>query len=179
MSRPTYQRASSTNLRPGTAPGALEGKLAIVSVLSRTIFYPFDTIVQIVGRVSGAERVSCCPNLLCCVSCLPLKNHIESPLYRLQERLEVRLQNPTVPRFELRRISKGIGAAIAQNLASKGSSLVIGYTSDSSSEPSAQLAASLMSSHGVNAIAVQADMGHPQGPAHLISTAKTHFAHPR
>lgn len=73
----------------------------------------------------------------------------------------------------------GIGAAIARNLATKGASLVLGYTSDSSSEPSAQLASSLKSVYGINATAVQADMGNPQGPAHLIMTAKNHFAHPR
>ena len=73
----------------------------------------------------------------------------------------------------------GIGAAIARNLASKGASLVLGYTSDSSSEPSAKLASSLEESYGIAAIAVQADMGNPQGPAHLITTAKNHFAHPR
>ncbi|CAF9931152.1 MAG: hypothetical protein ALECFALPRED_004942 [Alectoria fallacina] len=108
MSRPLYERASSTTLRPGTTARALEGKLAVVT---------------------GGSR--------------------------------------------------GIGAAIAHNLASKGASLVLGYTSDSSSEPSARLASSLESSHDINAIAVQADMGNPQGPAHLITTARNHFAHPR
>ena len=74
---------------------------------------------------------------------------------------------------------EGIGASIALRLASKGASLILGYTSDSSSEPTAKLASSLESSHNIKAIAVQADMGHSQGPAHLITTAKTHFAHPR
>lgn len=76
-------------------------------------------------------------------------------------------------------LPSGIGTAIARNLASKGASLVLGYTSDSSSEPTANLADSLESSHGISSLTVQADMGHPNGPAHLISSAKNYFAHPR
>ncbi|KAL2041069.1 hypothetical protein N7G274_006013 [Stereocaulon virgatum] len=75
--------------------------------------------------------------------------------------------------------SRGIGAAIARNLASKGASLILGYTSDSSAEPTAKLASSLESSHGISVLAVQADMGNSNGPAHLISSAKNHFSHPR
>ena len=73
----------------------------------------------------------------------------------------------------------GIGAAIARNLAEKGASLILGYTSDSSADLSSKLASSLESTHGINALAVQADMGNPNGPAHLITTAKNHFSHPR
>lgn len=76
-------------------------------------------------------------------------------------------------------LTPGIGAAVARNFASKGASLVLGYTSDSSSEPTAKLASSLESSHGISVLAVQADMGNAKGPAHLISSAKNHFAHPR
>ncbi|MCJ1454969.1 hypothetical protein MMC28_005322 [Mycoblastus sanguinarius] len=108
MSRPSYHRASSTNLKGNTIARPLEGKLAIIT---------------------GGSR--------------------------------------------------GIGAAIARNLASKGASLVLGYTSDSSAEMSSNLASSLESSHGINTLAIQADIGHPNGPAHLINTAKNHFSHPR
>ena len=51
----------------------------------------------------------------------------------------------------------GIGAAIARNLASKGASLVLGYTSDKSAEPTTNLCNELESSHGINALGVQAD----------------------
>lgn len=85
------------------------------------------------------------------------------------------------PSFFRNRSSKssGIGAAIARNFAKKGASLVIGYTSDSSAEISSQLASSLESAHGIKALAVQADMGKPTGPGHLVATAKNHFSHPR
>ena len=76
-------------------------------------------------------------------------------------------------------IFSGIGAAIARNLARKGASLVLGYTSDSSTEPSTTFASSLENDHSIKALAVQADLGNPNGPAHLISTAKNHFSHPR
>ncbi|KAL6714988.1 hypothetical protein ACLMJK_007248 [Lecanora helva] len=108
MSRPGYQRASSTNLSRATSARSLEGKLAIVT---------------------GGSR--------------------------------------------------GIGAAIARNLATKGASLILGYTSDKSTKQTTELASSLKSSHCVNVLAVQADMGNPNGPAHLINTAKNHFSHPR
>lgn len=41
------------------------------------------------------------------------------------------------------------------------------------------MATNLENSHGINVIAVQADMGNPNGPAHLVTTAKNHFSHPR
>ena len=57
--------------------------------------------------------------------------------------------------------------------------MVLNYTSDSSSEPTAQLASSLESAYSIKAIPVQADMGSASGPAHLIATAKNHFSHPK
>lgn len=75
--------------------------------------------------------------------------------------------------------SRGIGAAIAKNLANKGASLILGYTSDSSAAPSNKLASTLGNEHGINALAVQADMGNPKGPDHIVSTARNHFSHPR
>ena len=76
-------------------------------------------------------------------------------------------------------INIGIGAAIARNLASKGASCVLGYTSDKSAQTTDQLVSELKETHGVTAVGVQADMGNPNGPAHIVNTAKTHFSHPR
>ena len=73
----------------------------------------------------------------------------------------------------------GIGAAIAQNLASKGCSVVLNYTSDSSTDKAEQIASDIRSTHGVNAITAQADIGDPAGPAHLVFLAKNHFSHPK
>ncbi|RDW60883.1 hypothetical protein BP6252_12266 [Coleophoma cylindrospora] len=75
--------------------------------------------------------------------------------------------------------SRGIGAAIAQNLASKGASLVLNYTSDSSEKATQELSESLSSEYGVPTFVVQADMGSPAGPEHLIATTKNHFSHPK
>ncbi|KAF1347858.1 hypothetical protein BDV97DRAFT_356148 [Delphinella strobiligena] len=75
--------------------------------------------------------------------------------------------------------SRGIGAAICENLASKGCSLIMNYTSDSSTTKTAELASHLSSTHNIKALPVQADMGSPAGPAHLISVALNHFAHPK
>ncbi|TVY38415.1 L-xylulose reductase [Lachnellula subtilissima] len=75
--------------------------------------------------------------------------------------------------------SRGIGLAIAHNLASKGASIVLNYTSDSSSAASAQLSETLTQEHGVQCFVIQADMGTPNGPAHIITSAKNHFSHPK
>ncbi|KAI9883184.1 MAG: hypothetical protein M1823_005041 [Watsoniomyces obsoletus] len=75
--------------------------------------------------------------------------------------------------------SRGIGAAICHNLASKGCSLLFNYTSDSSSSLSAELASELESTHGVRVKTIQADMGSESGPRLIISTAKNHFSHPK
>lgn len=108
MSRPGYQRASSTNLTGNTEARPLEGKL---------------------GIITGGSR--------------------------------------------------GIGAAIARNLASKGCSLVLNYTSDSSSERTSNLVSDLQNQHAIRTLAVQADLGSPAGPAYLIETARNHFSHPK
>ncbi|KAL0942801.1 3-oxoacyl-(acyl-carrier-protein) reductase [Colletotrichum truncatum] len=71
--------------------------------------------------------------------------------------------------------SRGIGIAIAENLASKGCNLVLGYTSPSSKAPAEQLAADLRAKHNIQALPVQADMGDPTGPRSLVETAKAHF----
>ncbi|KAL8785555.1 MAG: hypothetical protein Q9213_003303 [Squamulea squamosa] len=75
--------------------------------------------------------------------------------------------------------SRGIGAAIATNLASKGAHLVLNYTSDSSAQKCEDLSSSLQAEHNVRVLPVQADLGDPNGPAHLIATAKNNFAHPK
>ncbi|KAL9611630.1 MAG: hypothetical protein Q9167_003745 [Letrouitia subvulpina] len=75
--------------------------------------------------------------------------------------------------------SRGIGASVARSLASKGSSVVLNFTSESSAEKTSALASSLESEYGIKALAVQANMGDPAGPSHLITTAKNHFSHPK
>ncbi|KAL2269155.1 hypothetical protein VTJ83DRAFT_4001 [Remersonia thermophila] len=71
--------------------------------------------------------------------------------------------------------SRGIGAAIAENLASKGCQLVLNYTSSSSTDAANALAGRLSSAHGIRAVAVQADVGTPEGAASLIESARQHF----
>lgn len=75
--------------------------------------------------------------------------------------------------------SRGIGAAVCENLAAKGASLILNYTSDGSAERTAALAQKLHDEHHVQTLAVQADMGNVNGPAHIINMAKNNFAHPR
>jgi len=75
--------------------------------------------------------------------------------------------------------SRGIGAAITKNLASKGATLILNYTSDSSAKPTETLAAELKEEYGIATLPVQADLGSKTGPAHLITTAKNHFSHPK
>ncbi|EMC97121.1 hypothetical protein BAUCODRAFT_106429 [Baudoinia panamericana UAMH 10762] len=75
--------------------------------------------------------------------------------------------------------SRGIGAATCENLASKGASLIINYTSDSSAEKTQKLAEQLQADHGVRCLSVQADMGTDNGPAHIVAMAKNNLAHPK
>ncbi|KAG4436860.1 hypothetical protein IFR05_007666 [Cadophora sp. M221] len=75
--------------------------------------------------------------------------------------------------------SRGIGEAIAHNLASKGANLILNYTSDSSSKATADLSSLLTDEYGVTCLVIQADMGLPTGPAHIVNTAKNHFSHPK
>ncbi|KAK2015298.1 short-chain dehydrogenase [Colletotrichum eremochloae] len=71
--------------------------------------------------------------------------------------------------------SRGIGVAIAENLAAKGCNLILGYTSPSSKTSAEQLAADLQTKHNIQTLAVQADMGTIEGPKSLVATAKSHF----
>ncbi|KAL8841041.1 MAG: hypothetical protein Q9170_001066 [Blastenia crenularia] len=75
--------------------------------------------------------------------------------------------------------ARGIGAAVAKNLASKGAHVVLNYTSDASAERTDSLGSSLQAEHHVRTLAVQADLGDPNGPAHLIATVKNNFSHPK
>lgn len=75
--------------------------------------------------------------------------------------------------------SRGIGAAVCENLAAKGASLILNYTSDQSAERTAELAKKLHDEHQVQTLSVQADMGNINGPAHIVNMAKNNFAHPR
>ncbi|TPX06896.1 uncharacterized protein E0L32_002392 [Thyridium curvatum] len=77
--------------------------------------------------------------------------------------------------------SRGIGAAIAENLASKGANIVVNHTSPSSAEPAAALAARLSAAHSVKTLVIRADLGTPDGPAQLVSRLLSALAadHPR
>jgi len=74
---------------------------------------------------------------------------------------------------------RGIGVAICHNLAKKGCSLILSYTSDSSAAPAEELASQLQKEYGVKAVPVQADLGSEKGPEYLISMAKSSFQHPK
>ena len=70
----------------------------------------------------------------------------------------------------------GIGAAIAENLASKGCNVVLNYTSHSSTALTQELSKKLESKYGVQTLGVQADLGTPHGPAALVEAARAHFS---
>ncbi|KUJ17128.1 NAD(P)-binding protein [Mollisia scopiformis] len=73
--------------------------------------------------------------------------------------------------------SRGIGAAIARNLASKGSSIALNFTSDSSAAHCEALRKELESQYPVKCLSVKADIGTPFGPASLVEAIKSHFNH--
>ncbi|RMZ78149.1 hypothetical protein DV738_g4039, partial [Chaetothyriales sp. CBS 135597] len=76
--------------------------------------------------------------------------------------------------------SRGIGAAIARNLAAKGCALLLVYTSDSSTEPTKVLCQQFRSEHQVVCEAVQADLSDPtQSAPQIVSAAKSKFSHPQ
>lgn len=72
--------------------------------------------------------------------------------------------------------SRSIGAAIAENLASKGCNLVLNYTSRSSTALTKELSKKLEGKYGIQTVGVQADLGTPQGPLALIEATKKHFS---
>jgi NAD(P)-dependent dehydrogenase (short-subunit alcohol dehydrogenase family) len=75
--------------------------------------------------------------------------------------------------------SRGIGAAVARNLAAKGCSLLLVYTSDSSTAPTQALCEELTSAHSIRCVSVQADLSDPTRSApYIASSARNHFSHP-
>ncbi|EMR90024.1 putative 3-oxoacyl- protein [Botrytis cinerea BcDW1] len=72
--------------------------------------------------------------------------------------------------------SRGIGAAIAENLASKGANLVLNYTSNSSATLTTALSKKLEESHSIKTFIVQADVSEKSGADTIISTTKSHFS---
>ena len=105
MSRPVYQRASSTNLRPGTAARALEGKLAIVSICLHYSEangpYGPSSPKTCLGTRAIAVPPSLLRNMSC--SCLPQRSDTKLSICRSQEDLEVCPKSSTVPEYELKR----------------------------------------------------------------------------
>lgn len=76
--------------------------------------------------------------------------------------------------------SRGIGAAVVDNLARKGCNLLIVFTSDSSAEPTRQLSERLQNEQQVTIRSVQADLSEPsRSIPHILSTAKNYFSHPK
>ncbi|CEN62251.1 Putative 3-oxoacyl-(Acyl-carrier-protein) reductase (AFU_orthologue; AFUA_1G10100) [Aspergillus calidoustus] len=72
--------------------------------------------------------------------------------------------------------SRGIGEAIAKNLASKGCSLLLNFTSESSRGPTEALCKTLISTHQIRCISVQADLSAPEEAVKAImDAAATHF----
>ena len=70
----------------------------------------------------------------------------------------------------------GIGAAVADNLASKGCDIVIHYNSDSSKTDAEALASRLAKSHGVRAEIIQANFSTDEGPRDLVERTKEIFS---
>ncbi|KAH8893496.1 NAD(P)-binding protein [Thozetella sp. PMI_491] len=68
--------------------------------------------------------------------------------------------------------SRGIGAAIATNLASKGANIVINFTSPSSEAIAAELGSKLEKEHSVRTKLARVDLGSPEGAAALVDAAR-------
>ncbi|PLB40015.1 SDR family NAD(P)-dependent oxidoreductase [Aspergillus candidus] len=72
--------------------------------------------------------------------------------------------------------SRGIGEAIARNLASKGCNLLLNFTSESSRARTESLCSTLSSEHSIRCVSVQADLAKPEeAVATILSSAKEHF----
>lgn len=72
--------------------------------------------------------------------------------------------------------SRGIGEAIVRNLAGKGCSLLLGYTSPSSQARIEQMCADIAKEHSIRCISVQANLSNPEeAVSKILSQAKEHF----
>ncbi|EXJ63546.1 uncharacterized protein A1O5_11307 [Cladophialophora psammophila CBS 110553] len=71
--------------------------------------------------------------------------------------------------------TRGIGAAIARNLASKGCSIVLGYTSESSKRLAKDLAKEFRESYDVTAVPAQGDIGNEGDAFRVVEIAKENF----
>lgn len=69
----------------------------------------------------------------------------------------------------------GIGAAIATNLAEKGAHILIGYLTEGSDKPAAELAQELASKHNVIAVPCRADISTPEGAKAVVDVCKEKF----
>ncbi|KAL4893907.1 hypothetical protein BDV59DRAFT_176420 [Aspergillus ambiguus] len=72
--------------------------------------------------------------------------------------------------------SRGIGEAIARNLADKGCNLLLNFTSESSRARTEELCTSLASTHSIRCVSVQADLSRPEeATATILDAAKKNF----
>ncbi|KAI9376745.1 hypothetical protein BJX61DRAFT_488204 [Aspergillus egyptiacus] len=72
--------------------------------------------------------------------------------------------------------SRGIGEAIAKNLASKGCSLLLNFTSESSRARTEELCTTLATTHSIRCVSVQADLSNPEeGVSQILAAVTTHF----
>ena len=77
-------------------------------------------------------------------------------------------------------VRPGIGAAIAHNLASKGCSLLLNYTSHSSTPLAENICKTLSTEHSIRCLSVQADLSDPEpAVAHILTIARNNFSHPK
>ncbi|KAL2872090.1 SDR family NAD(P)-dependent oxidoreductase [Aspergillus lucknowensis] len=72
--------------------------------------------------------------------------------------------------------SRGIGEAIAKNLASKGCSLLLNFTSESSRPRTEDLCTTLSKTHSIRCVPVQADLSTPEDAVKkIMAAAAEHF----
>ncbi|KAL5361690.1 hypothetical protein BJX96DRAFT_176470 [Aspergillus floccosus] len=72
--------------------------------------------------------------------------------------------------------SRGIGEAIARNLADKGCNLLLNFTSESSRARTEEICAELATAHSIRCVSVQADLSRAEeATATILSAAKQHF----